>query len=185
MSDIALLWDGEAFAADLGVESNDLVPDDGLKTAVLLSLFTDRRAEDGDQLPAGETDRRGWWADGVPVVAGDQMGSRLWLLAREKQTPAIRERLQKYAAEALQWLVDDKVAERVEVAAEFPAPGMYTLEVEVFRPHGDPAKYRFDHVWGEGSALPMPAAADPAPQDAVVSIGDAYVASTSGYLSAG
>jgi phage gp46-like protein len=182
MPDIALTWDGLAFAADIGVASNDLVRDDGLKTAVELSLFTDRQAETGDALPSGETDRRGWWADGVPVVAGDRIGSRLWLLAREKQTGAVRERLEKFAKEALQWLVEDKVAERVEVTAEFPSPGMYVLEVEVFRPRQDPVAYRFDHAW-EDSGLPTPPAELAAPDDPVVLSTEALLITSSGFLS--
>jgi phage gp46-like protein len=184
MPDLKLNWDGEAFAADLAISANDLVAEDGLQTAVELSLFTDRRAEDGDTLPAGETDRRGWWADAAPVVAGDKIGSRLWLLAREKQTATTRQRLEKYAAEALQWLIDDKVAERIEVAASFPSPGIYVLEVEVFRPRADPAKFRFDHAWGDESSLPGAPGDSGPPANPITTTTDAYVVTTSGYLDA-
>ena len=51
----------------------------GLRSAVLISLFTDRRAEPGD-VPEGE-DPRGWWAD-VLGEEGDRIGSRLWLIDR-------------------------------------------------------------------------------------------------------
>lgn len=147
MSDLALRWDPAAVAADLAVEANDLARDDGLETAVLLSLFTDRQAEVGDVLPAGENDRRGWWGDALPVVEGDKTGSRLWLLARAKSTPDARARAEEYAREALQWLIDDKVAERVEVAAEIPRVGMLGFLVTIHRPQKDPARYRFSHAW--------------------------------------
>jgi phage gp46-like protein len=39
-----LHWDSTALAADLAVAANDLSTDAGLETAVLLSLFLDRRA---------------------------------------------------------------------------------------------------------------------------------------------
>ena len=91
MSDIGLFWDRDS--ADFAIEANDLATDDGLETAVSLSLFTDRRAEDGDALPSGDADRRGWWGDDFPAVDGDRMGSRLWLLARSKQTPDVLERV--------------------------------------------------------------------------------------------
>jgi phage gp46-like protein len=151
MSDLALRWDATAFAADLAIEANDLARDGGLETAILLSLFTDRRAEPGDPLPDGESDRRGWWADAVPVVEGDQIGSRLWLLSREKETKATLSRAEEYGREALGWLIEDRVAERVEVTAEVPRGGMLGLEVVIYRPQADPVRYRFNHAWGGDS----------------------------------
>jgi phage gp46-like protein len=145
VSDIALRWNGEA--ADFAIEGNDLATDDGLRTAVLLSLFTDRRAEEGDVLPDAETDRRGWWADAFPVVDGDKMGSRLWLLARAKQSQDVVDRAREYAREALAWLVEDKVASQVEVTSEVPSPGVLAIGVVVHRPNLDPVKFRFDDVW--------------------------------------
>lgn len=172
MSDIGLTWDVMEATGDVAVAANDLVRDDGLQTAVLLSLFTDRRAEQGDQLPDGETDRRGWWADAVPVVDGDRHGSRLWLLARAKQTSATLERAERYAREALAWLLEDQVAERVDVLAEFARSGMLALTVTIYRPRADPVRYRFDQAWGD---TPEPAAPVPpaTPQDTVISNADA------------
>ncbi|WP_324606427.1 phage GP46 family protein [Xenorhabdus nematophila] len=67
--------------------------------------FTDRRALDSDELPAGAgTDRRGWWGDTFNTRS---IGSRLWLLAREKQLSAVLHRAKAYADEALAWLIDD------------------------------------------------------------------------------
>jgi phage gp46-like protein len=147
MGDAALVWDPDSLAADLAIEANDLVRDEGLRTAVLLSLFLDRQAEPGDVLPPGETDRRGWWADAVPVVEGDQIGSRLWLLAREKDTSTVRARAEEYAREALAWLVEDKVADRVEVVAEAPRPGALNLVIDIYRPKAEPTRYHFADVW--------------------------------------
>lgn len=58
--DMKLAWSPTALGADVAVELNDLVSEDGLQTAVALSLFADRRAEDGDVLPDDQVDRRGW-----------------------------------------------------------------------------------------------------------------------------
>ena len=143
--DIGLTW-GE-WAADFEVSANDLESDDGLRTAVLLSLFTDRRAEDGDVLPDSETDRRGWWGDNHPVVAGDKIGSRLWLLARSKQTPDVLARAEEYAREALQWLIEDKVASRVDVESGIVRNGVLGLAVTIDRPEVDPVKFQFNYTW--------------------------------------
>lgn len=147
MNDIALQWSDSQHSADLAIELNDLVQDGGLETAVMLSLFTDRRSDDGDELPPGDTDRRGWWADAEPVVEGDRIGSRLWLLDREIATQSVVDRAVTYAREALQWLLDDKVASSLDVSAEIPRRGMIGLVVTIYRPQKDPVKYRFDNVW--------------------------------------
>ncbi len=146
-ADIALFWDDEASAADMGIVLNDLAVDAGLETAVMLSLFLDRRAEDGDTLEAGETDRRGWWADEFNEAAGDRIGSRLWRLRRSKRTQEVLTLAEQYAREALAWLVEDRVADRVEITASFVGEEGWRLDIEVFRPRADPAKFRYTQTW--------------------------------------
>lgn len=151
--DFALFWDTDAFAVDVAIVANDLARDAGLETAVSLSLFTDRRAEDGDVLPAFETDRRGWWADDVAAVEGDRFGSRLWMLARAPATQDTLARAEEYAREALRWLVDDQVAERVEATAVVPRAGILGLLIAIYRPgRADPVRYRYDNVWAAQEA---------------------------------
>jgi phage gp46-like protein len=150
VSDIALKWDGES--ADLAIDANDLVSEDGLETAVLISLFTDRRAEPGDILPDAETDRRGWWGDAIPAAPGDTIGSRLWLLAREKDQQRVRTRAEEYAREALRWLIDDLVASRVDVTTEIISRGVLALGIQIQRPKVDPVSYRYNYAWAAQAA---------------------------------
>lgn len=123
MTDIALIFDPLTLTADLGVASGDMVKDDGLTTAVLMSLFTDRRADPDDPVdPASPTgDRRGWPGD-LLADAGDRIGSRLWLLQRAKLTEETRSLVEFYATESLQWLVDDGVATSVTCTATIAPP---------------------------------------------------------------
>ena len=90
---------------------------DPLVRAVIISLFIWRRAHDDDVLPNAGMSRMGWWGDSFPPVANDRIGSRLWLLARSKLTDSTAQQAQDYAEEALQWLIDDGVAARVDVSA--------------------------------------------------------------------
>ena len=135
---------------DLGGDWQVLAPglaeDDGLETAVIISLFTDRRAEGDDELPAGD-DRRGWWGDALAEVEGDRIGSRLWLLSREKQLPSVVARAREYALEALQWLLEDGVASTVDVTAEIVRQGVLGLSVEIRRPDQPAVRYRFEQFW--------------------------------------
>lgn len=139
MGDILLAFG--ALGMDLQLANNDLLKDDSLLTAVIISLFTDRQAEPGDELPAGGNDRKGWWADATlpATLAGgkDKIGSRLWLIKREKQLPSVLARIKEYAEEALEWLVADGHAKAISVTATAPARGVWLLGVRITRREGE------------------------------------------------
>lgn len=128
-----------------GVESSSLTQDDALARAVIISLFTWRRANPED-LTDGQ--KMGYWGDTAePLVLNDRIGSRLWLLAREKILPSTINRAREYATEALQWLIDDGVASRVEVDVErFGIDGL-ALTGRIYRESGVPFEFRFDKAW--------------------------------------
>ena len=142
MSDIALEW--QTAHADTAVRNGDIVTDAGLETTVIISLFTDRRADPDDDLPDGETDPRGWWGD---IVDDVMTGSRLWLLSREKQLPLVRQRAEQYCREALQWLIDDGIASTVTVFGSWLRRGVLALDIDIQRPGRDAENFRFAYNW--------------------------------------
>jgi phage gp46-like protein len=143
MTDIALRFDPATLSFDIALAGADLATDDGLETAVIISLFTDRRADPDDVIPDGTGDRRGWWADAWPTVDGDFIGSRLWLLAREKELPVVARRAEEYAEEALAWLLAEGVARAVRVTAEQVRRGVLGLTIVIERPDGT----AWERVW--------------------------------------
>lgn len=134
MADIRLAFDVDQRAYDFALAGPELATDGGIETAITLSLFSDRRAEPDDVLPNPGGDRRGWWGDAFPLVSGDQLGSRLWLLSRAKLTRETLNRARAYAQEALAWLVEDGVASKVEITAEASGVDVLLLRVRVHRP---------------------------------------------------
>lgn len=137
MLDIALIWDPVRGRADMAMAGPDLATDAGLETAVIVSLFTDRLAAEGDAIPDGTADRRGWWGD-MPIDATaqgvtppDLIGSRLWLLDRALQTQQTLQLAETYAKEALQWMLDDGVAGSVTATASFPRLGWIQLVIVI------------------------------------------------------
>jgi phage gp46-like protein len=129
---IALEWNSTVGAADLALaETGALANEAALRTAVVLSLFTDARARPDD---GAAGDRRGWVGDAF--TPEDRYGSRLWLLRREKQTEETRRRAEDYANEALAWLVDEALATDVAVTAEWVARGVLGLAVQIATPGG-------------------------------------------------
>lgn len=150
MSDIKTVFVDMEHGADFAIESMLLAQDDGLRTALMLSLFTDRRAGDDDLLPAGAEDRRGVWMDNYAEVPGDLMGSRLWLLQRAKLLPETVIRVREYCEEALDWMVRDGVAKSVLVTAwiERRTPfGVIGANIDIAKPDGTTTRFKFEKLW--------------------------------------
>jgi phage gp46-like protein len=125
----------------LGLDSSE-----PLVRAVIISLFTWRRARPDDDLP-GDL-RMGWWGDSVPEIPNDRIGSRLWLLSRAKLTAGTVARAKEYAEEALAWLVEDGVASRVVVESERIGLTTLGLACRIYRASGGaPLAIRFSDVW--------------------------------------
>ena len=117
--DIKITWSDDLLEGDLSVVDEDLESESGIETAVIISLFTDRRARDDDELPdPNNSDKRGWWGDLVAEVADDKIGSRLWLLERAKTTENVLVKAKEYAEESLSWMIEDGVAKEIVVEAE-------------------------------------------------------------------
>lgn len=147
LADLALTWSNATGDGDLSMIDSDLASDRGLVTAMILSLFTDRRAENDDQPPSGdERDRRGWWADQFADIEGDLIGSRLWLLDRSKRTNETKLRAEEYVSEAWAWMLEDRVVSGIDVTVEVTDAGLL-ISGAVQRPGRDPVTFRFDHTW--------------------------------------
>ena len=146
--DLALIWDPIKQRADLALVNGQLATDDTLKTAVIISLFTWRRAKPDDVLPdERSTDRKGWWGDwysddaiaafkanGVLPIPVDRIGSRLWLLGREKQLSSVLIRMQEYLEEALEWMLEDGVAKSVDITTEITRPELAGYQILITKP---------------------------------------------------
>ncbi len=105
-----------------------------LNTAVLISLFTRRAAEPGDVLPDPRSLKEGWWADPYEKVESHRMGSRLWLLRRSKATQSVLNLAREYALQALQWMIEDGIAQSIEVEVERQDMERLAFKVEILKP---------------------------------------------------
>lgn len=150
MADIRTVFIDLERGADYALQSMLLQQDDGMDTAIILSLLTDRRAEADDIIPGGSDDKRGAWVDSFAEVEGDKFGSRLWLLESAKLLPETVNRVREYCKEALQWLVQDGVAKAVNVSAQiirnYPL-GIIAAEIDIVKPDGTTTRYKFDKLW--------------------------------------
>jgi len=150
VADIRTVFIDMQNGADYAIAALLLQEDDGLDTAVILSLFTDRRAENDDVIPGGTDNKRGTWIDSFSEVEGDKYGSRLWLLERAKLLPETVNRVREYCAEALNWMTRDGVAKAVNVSAEIVRRhplGIINTQIDIIKPDGSTTRYKFDKLW--------------------------------------
>ena len=96
---------------DISTSGGDVVTDSGLQTAVYISLFTDAYDPDAN---AG-----GYWGD---TVDDQPNGSRLWTLARSVIDDNLPAKIEAICEEALQWLIDNNIAQSVDVTATVVGP---------------------------------------------------------------
>ena len=114
------------------------VADDTVSALVLISLFTDARADISDRLPDDSNDFRGWPGD---TFYDAPWGSKLWLLYREKLTTDVRNRAVKYAEDALAWMLvdsgDGQMAKSVSVVGSIPRFQTLALSINITKPDNE------------------------------------------------
>ena len=117
--------------------------EDELTRAVIISLFSWARARDDDSVEGSR--RFGFWGD-TYAEAGQETGSRLWLMSREKILADTVEKCRKYAKSALEWMIDDGVADSVDVQAERNGVDRIDMSITISRKNDDLRLY-FSNVW--------------------------------------
>ncbi len=144
--DIRFFYDGTT-AADMRLEGVDVIRDAGFETSVLISLLTDARAGVEDVLPHGGDDLRGWWAD---EFLESPFPSKLWLLSRSKMTPQVLADGKQYAEQALEWMIEDGIAESVEVlTARGENVNQMNFTITIYRSTGTTVFFKWFINWEE------------------------------------
>jgi len=134
--------DAAIYQTDLGswrlsIANGTLALDDSPRSAVIVSLYTDRRANPDDELPDNSGYMGGNWNDDYPHDGSSPSpqirpkGSRLWLLRRAKQTNETRLRAIEYAKEALQWMIESGRATEIIIDAEWQRRGFLVMHISI------------------------------------------------------
>lgn len=109
-TDVALTrTDAGYYDVSIG-DDGDVVKTDSFDTALMLSIFCDRRASESE-VPEPQH-RRGWIGNMFGQV---EYGSKLWLLYQARLTNNNVNRARGYLEQALSWLVDLGYLRRVVV----------------------------------------------------------------------
>ena len=163
MPDIRLvqssLWPGYDVQSDWRLlDDGTLDERQALATAVIVALGTDALAERDDILPDPDsTDRAGWWGDldASEIWGGWPIGSRLWLLKRDKiedhgaARGATVTRVDRYIREALQPLVDRRIASTFDVKASRVGRERIDARVVIYRGPTIGVELRYQILWAE------------------------------------
>ncbi|MCW8351601.1 phage GP46 family protein [Citrobacter portucalensis] len=125
-----------------GTQVNSSSQLDPLTRAVVISLFTHRRADPDDNADVP----MGWWGDTWPMVANDRYGSKLWLLQRSKLTNALVNTVRTYIRESLQWMLDDGVVSRIDIDIQRTGINELGNSIVLWRRDG-PVTISFNDFW--------------------------------------
>jgi len=147
MTDIKMVFEPTEQAFDLNIVDGDLVMDQGVETPTHVSLFTDHRASEDDDLPGAQNDRRGWW--GALAVIGEpvQVGSKLWLLERAKITSISLAFVEDFARDALKWMIDEGLAMAVDIEVTRLSADKVALQIVITRRNGAREGVAYDNLW--------------------------------------
>ncbi len=147
--DIKILYNSETKEYDIKYANGDLFRENGMTTALLMSLFTDRRANDDDVLPNPE-DKRGWWGD-LLETDGDKIGSRLWLLSGKKDQSALNFTYDAIK-EAVQWFVNDGLWQKFNISVEYIG-SILAFQLDAYYANGQKTSYMFKGLWENEMSL--------------------------------
>jgi phage gp46-like protein len=147
---------GGAPHCDMAIVNGDILFGDELESMVLVSLMTNARAtaEEYQQAqlvlvenPNNVIKLNGWWGDSYSSIQGNQIGSKLWTLARQKTTNDVRLLSEEYVKEALQYLIDDGIASTIDTTSVW-AEDAVDMSIQITKPDGTLEEFRFQFVWG-------------------------------------
>ena len=164
MTDIRLVQQGEfPYQTEVSVDwsllgDGTLDDTESLATAVIVALGTDRLATRTDILPDPDSnDRRGWWGDyeAEQIWNGWPIGTRLWLVSREKitgasaRTGALITRIDRYIREALQPFIDRRIASRMDVQIERVGRERIQALIRLYRGPQIAVELRYQILWAD------------------------------------
>ncbi len=113
---------------DIGFTNGDFTLTQGLETALLMSVYCEKRA-DASEVPASEM-RRGWWGNLVLGYGDYEIGSKLWELEQARKDNVTLGLTKTYTVDGFQWLIADNLAKEIKVDSSFIVNGIQ-IEIDI------------------------------------------------------
>lgn len=126
-------WDVKLQHGVWVIKNQTLKHESALYTTIINCLFTDKRLPDGQEIPDGSTDRRGWWGHSVKLDGEFEFGSYLWLLVRAPLTDDTEVKAKDYVLLALEPLLKQQVIANIDVnISADKAMGKLQIDIKAF-----------------------------------------------------
>lgn len=156
---------------DIQFTDGDVETQDFFDTALIVSLLSDRRANESEALLSHM--RRGWI--GNEHTPGIEIGSKIWLYEQSRLTRQIINQVADAARNAVQWMVEDDLVVAIRrVTAEFLPPSSpiigARITVEIERSNSVIENRYFD-FWPQTAVPATVSPADPLISAVPVSLG--------------
>jgi phage gp46-like protein len=130
--------------ADIKVDGFALARETAFETSIVISLFTDARADSGDDLPSTYKFKSGYFGSELTKF---NIGSRLWTLGRSKITPSTISESVQYIKDALAWMIIDEIADGVEAKGKRTGARQIDFAVKITRRNADNVFFSFFVNW--------------------------------------
>lgn len=144
----AVLSRTETAKWDLTIDSTgDILTADFFDTALLMSLYTERRASESE---VSESRFRRGWIGNESFTDGFEIGSKIWLFEQSRLNRDTLNGITSAAIEGLQWFLNRGFAINLAVDTVL-VQGIITLQIDIFRPNSKVDR-RFFSLW-DGSGV--------------------------------
>lgn len=110
-------------------EEGDIETDAFLDTALLMSLFCEKRASERE---VRQPERRRGWI-GNESTPGFEIGSKIWLYEQAKITKSTLNGIKTAAENGLNWLLDEGILPEFEVSTSLDSNANIVLQISLFR----------------------------------------------------
>lgn len=126
----------------IDTETSDMAVTDGFESAIMVSVFSDRRANEDEV--ADPIKRRGWIGDLVSDVPDDRHGSGLWLYEQRRLDPRTVVGLRLEAEASLRWMIQEGLVKSVSASvAAHPDKRSTNLTIAIVETDGGQSKRAF------------------------------------------
>ena len=99
--------------------------ENNLESAILISLFTDSYVESDEAKNYGKKEGGGWFGE-------SNIGSKIWLIADRKINNETFSQAVAFAEQSLQWLIDDGIADLIEVETAVSQINRINLTISLY-----------------------------------------------------
>lgn len=119
--------------ADIVLENGGIADDSSLEPYVIVSLFSDRRADITFDIQSFDftNNLRGWWGDTFRTYT---IGSLLWQFDRTTVKVNLLQTARAYVNQALMWMIEQDIVAKIDVTASMLSSNALGITIILTKP---------------------------------------------------